>query len=278
MLKNKLVFALLSLSFSLSGLVLAEDKPPGQTPAPIEIPDPVAIVNDVPISKALYQAYARQRRAQLGETNTAEARQSLTDELVIQELLAQEANKQQLTNDPQVAMQIEIMRRNLLASTVVRKLVQERKPSEEEIKKAYESAVATMDKKEYKARHILVDSEDKAKDVIAELKKGTDFSELAKSRSSDDSSAVKGGDLDWFTSDTMVEPFGEVVSKLQKGKFTEQPVQTRFGWHVIILDDTRDATPPTLEEMRPEIMQTLQTRMIEKYLETLRAGAKIQIK
>jgi peptidyl-prolyl cis-trans isomerase C len=131
--------------------------------------------------------------------------------------------------------------------------------------------------KEYKARHILVDSEDKAKELIKQIKNGADFSELAKAHSSD-SSASKGGELDWFTTDLMVEPFGEAVVKLEKGKFTEEPVKTQFGWHIIILDDVRNAPVPSLEEMQPQITQKLQSRLINEYIDKLRSAAKVEIK
>ncbi|MDQ2695310.1 MAG: peptidyl-prolyl cis-trans isomerase [Pseudomonadota bacterium] len=134
-----------------------------------------------------------------------------------------------------------------------------------------------MGGKEYKARHILVESEDKAKSLIEDLNKGADFSELAKTNSTD-SSAAGGGDLGWFTTDMMVQPFGATVAQLEKGKYTEAPVQTQFGWHVIVLDDVRDVTPPPLEELRPQISQMLQGRMINDYLAKLREKAQVEIK
>jgi peptidyl-prolyl cis-trans isomerase C len=122
-----------------------------------------------------------------------------------------------------------------------------------------------------------VDSEDKAKDVIAELKKGGNFAELAKTKSSD-SSAANGGDLGWFTPSMMVPPFAEAVAKMEKGKTSEQPVQTPFGWHVILLEDVRDATPPSMDELKPQITQMLQSKMVNDYLEKLKSGAKIEVK
>jgi len=149
--------------------------------------------------------------------------------------------------------------------------------SEEAIQKEYETAIAAMKGKEYKASHILVDSEDKAKEVIAELKKGGNFAELAKEKSSD-SSAANGGDLGWFTPSMMVPPFAQAVAKMEKGKFSEEPVQTPFGWHVILLEDSRAATPPSLTELKPQIQQMLQSKMVNDYLEKLRSGAKIEVK
>jgi len=295
---NKLTLSLLALSSALllSGAALAEDKKPEQpaakaAPADVKaqltappaaakveftIPDPVAVVNGTPVPKATFDQYAQQLRGRT-RVDSPEASKALIDQLVIEELLVQEAEKQKLADDPQVKQQLDMIKRNLLASSVVRKMASVNGPSEEAIKKEYETAVAAMKGKEYKASHILVDSEDKAKEIIAELTKGGNFAELAKTKSSD-SSAAKGGDLGWFTPSMMVPPFAQAVAKMEKGKYSEQPVQTPFGWHVILLEDVRDATPPSLEELRPQIAQMLQSRVVNDYLEKLRAGAKIEVK
>lgn len=293
---NKLTFPLLAFSSALllAGTALAADeKKPEAAPAqaapaaapaapaaaqPVEftIPDPVAVVNGAPISKATFEQYSQQLRNR-ANTDTPEASKALVDQLVMEELLVQEANKEKLADDPQIKQQLEIVKRSLLASTVVRRMLSENAPSEEAIKKEYETATAAMKGKEYKAAHILVDSEDKAKEVIAELKKGGDFAELAKTKSSD-SSAANGGDLGWFTPSMMVPPFAQAVAKMEKGKFSEEPVQTPFGWHVILLEDTRDATPPSLDELKPQIQQMLQSKMVNDYLEKLKSGAKIEVK
>lgn len=253
---------------------------PSPSAAPAQaapVPDPVAVVNGVPLSRALYNAYAQQRQARMGDADTPEGRQALIDMLVSHELLLQQAQKQKLLDDPQVAQQIEMMKRNVLFNAVLRKVLADKAPSEADIKKEYDKMIGEMGKKEYKARHILVDSEDKAKSLTEQLKKGGNFAELAKANSSD-GSAAEGGDLGWFTPDMMAPAFGEAVSKLQKGKFTEQPVKTEYGWHIILLEDVRDTTPPPLEEVRPQIMQALQSQIISDYLDQLRKEAKVEIK
>jgi len=289
--KKPLLAALLGLTFvGMSGVILAaEEKAPSQPPAaaPAQppaaekkpLPDPVAIVNGVPISLAVYNVYAQQRQARMGDSDTPAARKALIDNLVLQELLMQQAQQQHLNDDPQVVAQIELMKRSVLANAVLRKVLSDKAPSEEQIKKEYETTVIAMGKKEYKARHILVDSEDKARNLIEQIKKekSANFSDLAKANSSD-SSAAEGGDLGWFALDAMVPPFSQAVTKLEKGKFTEQPVKTDFGWHIIILDDIRDTTPPPLEEVRPQIMQALQGKIINEYLEKLRKDAKVEVK
>ncbi len=288
---RKLTLPLLALSSTLllSGMALAAEEKNAQAaqatsavesaearPASFTIPDPVAVVNGTPITKAEFDQYTQQLRGR-AKVDSVEASKSLVDQLVMEELLVQEATRQKLTDDPEIKQQMEMIQRNLLASTVVRRMLSANAPSEEAIQKEYDTAVAAMKGKEYKASHILVDSEDKAKEVIAELKKGGNFAELAKAKSSD-SSAANGGDLGWFTPSMMVPPFAEAVAKMEKGKTSEQPVQTPFGWHVILLEDVRDATPPSMDELKPQITQMLQSRMVNDYLEKLKSGAKIEIK
>ncbi len=188
---NRLTLPLLALSSALllSGAALAaEDKKPEAAPAPaapvampvkpaaaqpvaFTVPDPVAVVNGKPISKAMFDQYAQQLRGRT-KVDSPESSKALVDQLVMEELLLQEAIKQKLAEDPQIKRQLEMMQNNLLASSVVRKMLSENAPSEEAIKKEYDTAVAAMKGKEYKASHILVDSEDKAKAIIEELKKG----------------------------------------------------------------------------------------------------------
>ncbi len=287
---HKLILPLLALSatllFSSAALAAEEKKPEPAAPAAAPaaraapppapgIPDPVAVVNGKAISKAAFEQYIQQLRGRT-KVDSAEASNSLVEQLVLEELLVQEADKQKLADDPQIKQQLAMVQRSLLASTVIRRMLNESAPSEETIKKEYETATAAMKGKEYKASHILVDSEDKAKEIIAELKKGGNFAELAKTKSTD-SSKDNGGDLGWFTPSMMVPPFSQAAAKLEKGKFTEQPVQTSFGWHVILLEDIRDATPPSLEELKPQIQQMLQSKTVNDYLEKLKAGAKIEV-
>jgi peptidyl-prolyl cis-trans isomerase C len=293
---NKRILPLLALSSALllsTAALAADDKKPEAAPAPaapaaapakpvaasqpaFTIPDPVAVVNGTPIPKVTFDQYA-QRLGGRAKTDTPEASKALVDQLVIEELLVQEANKQKLADDPEIQQQLDMIQRSLLASTVVRRMMSANAPSEDAVKKEYETAVAAMKGKEYKAAHILVDAEDKAKEIIAELKKdGSKFAELAKTKSSD-SSAANGGDLGWFTPSMMVPPFAQAVAKMEKGKFSEEPVQTPFGWHVILLEDTRDATPPSLDELKPQIQQMLQSKIVNDYLEKLKSGAKIEV-
>jgi len=280
---NQLSFPLLALSSALflSGPVLAEEAKqpaiaaPAAQPAQFTVPDPVAVVNGTPIPRATFDLYAQQLRGQ-APVDSPEASKALVDQLVLEELLVQEASKQNLADDPEIQQQLMMIQRSLLASTVMRRMLGADAPSEEAIKKEYETAVAAMKGKDYKTSDILVDAEDKRKEIVAELNKGGQSAELAKTHSSD-SSAANGGDLGWFTPSMMVPPFAQAVAQMEKGKHSEQPVQTPFGWHVILLEDTRDTTPPALEELKPQITQMLQSRKVNDYLEKLRADAQVEV-
>jgi len=275
------------LTLTLTSLLLLntasgeEKKPAQEPPAPPQtaeaLPDPVAVINGKPISKGAFEAYARMRQAPGDQLPAPALREALTNEIISQELLVQQAEKQKLDQDPQIVLELEMARRNVLVGNLLSQLLRQQAPSEEDIRKAYESAIKEMNNKEYKARHILVDAEDKAKEVIEKLKGGGDFSKLAKT-SSTDSSNAEGGDLGWFTLDMMAPPFADAVAKLEKGKFTPQPVQTEFGWHVILLEDIRDAEPPSLEQLQPQLAQQAQRKVVNDYLAKLRSEAKIDIK
>ena len=263
---RKIFLAALMASTLLSGISYAADDA-----------EPIAVVNGNPISKAIFDAYAEQRQAQVGDISTPQVRDSLINEMVIQELLVQEAKKQNLDQDPALALQKEMVGRSLLATAALREAMSERAPTDADIQKEYEKAAGNLVKQEYKARHILVESEEQAKAITAEIKAGGDFAELAKTHSTDQGSSGNGGDLGWFSADVMVPPFSEAVTKLEKGAQTEAPVQTQFGWHIIQLDDVRSGNPPSLEQLRPQINQMLQARIFNEYVEGLRAQAAIEI-
>lgn len=275
------------LTLTLSSLLLlstasaADKKPAQESPAPPQtaaaLADPVAVVNGKPISKSAFEAYARMRQVPADQLTSPTVREALTNEMISQELLVQQAEKQKLDKDPQIVLELEMAQRNVLVGNLLNRVVRQQAPSEDDIRKAYEAAIKDMSNKEYQARHILVDAEDKAKELIEKLKGGGDFAELAKT-SSTDSSSAEGGELGWFTLDMMAPPFSEAVAKLEKGKFTTEPVQTEFGWHVILLEDIRDAQPPSLEQMQPQLAQQAQRKIVTDYLAKLRSEAKIDIK
>ena len=211
-----------------------------------------------------------------GQQDTPEIRTRIRDVLIVRELLSQEAVKKGLDKGPDVTIQLELQRQEVLSNAFVQDYVRDNPISEDVIKKEYDRAKLQAGDKEYKARHILVKSEDEAKQVIAQLKKGGNFEKLAAQKSEDPGSKDKGGDLDWAPAGRYVPQFGEVLKKLKKGQLTDAPVQTQLGWHVVRLEDERPMKFPALEGVKGQIQQNLQRQAVDKAIADLRAKAKIE--
>jgi peptidyl-prolyl cis-trans isomerase C len=236
-----------------------------------------ATVNGVTISQRTVDLIAKQG-ASSGRPDTPEARKSIVDQLVLQVLVAQEAVKKGLDKTPEVAEQLEAIRQSVLANAYVQDFVKTNAVSDEALKAEYERIKATMSGTEYKARHILVAKEGEAKEIIARLKKDPGaFAKLAAERSKDPGSAARGGDLGWFDLRGMVPEFGAAVSKMEKGKITEEPVKSQFGYHVIQLEDSKPIEAPPLDEVKAQLSQQLQQQAVKKQLDTLKAAAKIEL-
>lgn len=233
-----------------------------------------AVVNGKPIPSSRVDEFI-QALSQQGRPDTPELRAMVRDELVAQELFVQEAERRGIGNGADVKRQIDEARRNILMRALVRDEVSSNAVSDAEVRAEYDRLAKQEANKEYKARHILVESEDEAKEIITKLKAGEEFDKLAKA-SKDPGSAENGGDLDWNTPDTFVKEFGEAMVGLEKGQLTEAPVKTQFGFHVIRLDDVRDAAPPPLAEVSPQIRQQLERQRIQDLQAKLRAGARIE--
>lgn len=230
----------------------------------------VATVNGQPIDSSLLDAYTEARALQGGGGS------DYLDELVTQELLVQAAQEANLADDPQVAQRLELQRRGVLARAAIDAYMEQHPVDDAAVQERYEAMANGMEgAKEYKARHILVSTEDEAQAVIGELDEGADFAELAQSKSTGPS-APEGGDLGWFQSDRMVPPFAEAVAAMDVGRFSNVPVQTEFGWHVILLEDTRDASAPPFEAVQQQLEQQMLRARIEEYLAGLRSEAEIQ--
>ncbi|MCX7897880.1 MAG: peptidylprolyl isomerase [Rhodocyclaceae bacterium] len=242
--------------------------------SPVAYADSVlAKVNGKPIPASRAQVILANQLAQ-GQTKTPELEAAIKEELVRREVLAQEATKKGFDKKPDVQAQMDLARQGVLISAYLNDYARNLKISDEDVKKEYDAIKAALGEKEYKARHILVETEGEAKDVIAKLKSGAKFEELAKA-SKDPGSKERGGDLGWANKASFVQPFAEAMVRLEKGKFTEVPVQTNFGWHVIQLDDVRELKAPALDEVKPQIVQRLRNMAVEKHIAELRNKAKI---
>jgi peptidyl-prolyl cis-trans isomerase C len=234
----------------------------------------VATVNGVAIPKARVDAIVKAQAAQ-GQPDSEQLRTAVRERLIELEVLAQEANKKGLAKNPDFQQQIELQRQQALANALVQDYIKANPVDDAAAKVEYDKIRTQAGDKEYKARHILVDKEDEAKDIVAKLKGGQKFEELAKV-SKDPGSKDRGGDLDWNSPAAYVKPFSDALVKLQKGQYTMVPVQTQFGWHVILLEDVRPTKFPPFDDVKNELKQRIQQQNVAKYVGDLRSKAKVQ--
>jgi len=237
---------------------------------------PVAKVNGVAIPNSRLELVMKGLSAQ-GQKDTPETRKAVRDDLIKQEVLSQEAIRKGLDKTPDVATQMKITRQSVLIRALQSDFIANNQPTDKEVRKEYEVVTAaSMGDQEYNPRHILVSTEEEAKDVIRSLKKGAKFEQLAKDKSTDDGSKNKGGELGWSSARSYAQPFAEALVKLKKGEITQQPVKTSFGWHVIRLDGIRPLKIPPYEEVKGKVLQRVLQRRFAAYLEELRGKAKIE--
>jgi len=220
-------------------------------------------------SKAVFDLALKQATSQ-GQPDSPELRAGIREQLNTRELVAREAKKKNLDKNADVKTQMDLASQSVLVNAFISDWAKANPVADADLRKEYDKIKAQIGDKEYKVRHILVEKEDEAKDIVAALQKGEKFEKLAE-RSKDPGSKANGGDLDWNAPGNFVKPFSDAMVKLDKGKFTTQPVQSQFGWHVIRLDDTRDAKVPSFEEVKPQLQQRMQSQHLDQYLKDLRA-------
>jgi peptidyl-prolyl cis-trans isomerase C len=235
----------------------------------------IAIVNGKPVPKSRVDMLATQI-AKSGRPVSPEMQGQLKDEVIAREIFLQEAQKRGLDASDDFKTQMELARQTILIRELFADQQKKNPVTDAEVKAEYDKFVAANGGKEYKARHILVEKEDEARKVIADLKKGQKFEDLAKKQSKDPGSGANGGDLDWATAASYVPEFAQAMTKLNKGQTSTEPVKSQFGWHVIRVDDIREAQLPKLEDVRPQIAQQLQQQKLAKFQEDLRTKAKIE--
>lgn len=230
-----------------------------------------ATVNGAEISSNVFDMYLASRIQKPASEATAEERASILSELKDIYLLTTQPRAKELANSPRTKAQLELQSRGILAQAVAADFLQSNQATDEEIQAAYARQVELSPPLEFKARHILVETQGEAQSLITELEEGADFAELATEKSTGPS-GPNGGDLGWFSPNQMVAPFSQAVSKLEDGSFTSAPVQTQFGWHVILREGSRPTAPPTLDSVRDMIKQRVEQEKLQKYIESLRAG------
>jgi peptidyl-prolyl cis-trans isomerase C len=235
----------------------------------------IAKVNGVSVTRARQDLLMQQQGAR-GMPDNEQTRALVRDELINREVLYQEAQRTGVGKKPEVQAQLDMARQEVLVSAYVREWVRTHPVTDADVQKEYDRAKSQTGDKEYRARHILVETEDQAKSLLDELKKGGKFEDLATKNSKDPGSAQRGGDLDWNVPSTYDKQFADALVKLEKGKYTDAPVHTRFGYHIIMLEDVRPVKFPALNEVRQRISQQVTQTRIEELVKSLRAKAKVE--
>ena len=236
-----------------------------------------AVVNGKPIPSSRVDAMVKQltNNPQNPQKDTPELRAQVRQELINREIFTQEAEKRGLSDTPEFKAQMDFSRQQLLIRALVNDFVNNTKPSDAELLAVYNEQKKGAGDKEYRARHILVEKEEDAKKIITDLKKGKKFEDLSK-QSKDPGSAANGGDLDWSAPGNYVPEFSNALTKLEKGKFTDVPVKTQFGFHVIRLDDVRPTQFPPLEQVKPQLSQLVTEKKLREFQEELSKKAKVE--
>jgi peptidyl-prolyl cis-trans isomerase C len=234
-----------------------------------------ATVNGVAIPQARVDLRVKIAASQ-GQSDSPELRKAVRDDMINLEVLAQEAKKMGLDKDPEVVQQTELAEQSVLVGAFVQDYAKNHQISDDQLKQEYDKLKVNLGKSEYNVRHILVDTEDEAKAIIAQLGKKGKFDKIAKEKSKDAGSAEKGGSLGWAVPSNFVPPFANALVSMKKGSYSKEPVKSQFGWHIIKLDEVRDLKVPSFEELKPQIQQRLQQKSIQDYIADLRSKAKVE--
>ena len=259
------------MKFSLSALAAAALI----VAAPWAAAQNVAVVNGKAVPTARVEALAQQVAAS-GRPVDDTVRAQLKEEVVLREIFVQEAQKRGIAATPEYKTQMELARQTILIRALFADYQKKNPVSDAEVQAEYDKFAAANGGKEYRARHILVEKEDEAKAIIASLKGGAKFEDIAKKQSKDPGSGANGGDLDWAAAGSYVAEFSEAMVKLDKGQMTQEPVKSQFGWHIIRVDDVRQAQLPKLEEIKPQIAQQMQQQKLMAFQQSLREKATVK--
>ena len=272
-LRTSLATALLVAFVATAGTV-AVAQTPAKKAAPAAAAAP-AKAGEIAISQPQFDLILKERLAQ-GQADTPELRAVLRDELINREIFVRAAKAKGLDRDASMKTQMAVAAESILIRAYINDYLTANPITDDILKREYDTIRAGLGDKEYRARHILVEKKEEAESIIKQLQAGGKFEELAKANSKDPGSKENGGDLDWAVPSNYVKPFADALVALQKGKYTPTPVQSPFGYHVIQLDDTRDAKAPAFDEVKPQLAQRLQGQVIEKHLTELRSKAGVK--
>lgn len=238
----------------------------------------LASVNGEAITEKDYEDYLRARQAQQAPIPDKDKERTVVlDEMINRVLLVQNAAEQKVDHELDVYFQIKRQRENVLARAMLRKYLKDNPISDEEVQKRFEQDMEKANKNEYRARHILVRTEEEAKDIIDQLQKGASFNALAQKKSIDVRSGKQGGDLGWFAQDVIVPEFFNAVTTMKKGEVSKQAVKSDFGWHIIKFEDSRPRKMPAFEQAKGNIRQLVQQERVDALVKSLKDKGKVKI-
>ena len=258
-----------------AGTCLAEDAKSPATPPPDGNAN-IAVVNGKPYSLDLFRIFYIERMQETQSKNDPAFQQQAFNEFMSMIVASQEADKRKLDERPDVTTALKLQRLKVMSNAALASMAQDLKVTDDELKKAYEEVKKGSARTEYKARHILVKDEATAKKLIKQLEKGADFGELAK-KNSEGPTGKNGGELDWFDGSQMVKEFSDAVATMKPGTYSEEPVHTQFGWHVINLQETRTAQPPSFEDAKPQLTALVQRQKLGEQIAKLRDSAMVEL-
>lgn len=236
----------------------------------------VAVVNGQVLAESVLRMYALTAERKNLDELSPEDRERVLNDLIGLELLAQQAEKDGLTSSRTLAAQMELQRLRMVANAMATDYIEKNPPSDADIQAIYDENLPLLAAEQYKARHILVATKDEADSVVAQLRQGADFVALAQEHA-DGPTGPNGGALDWFTLDSMPPPFAAAVRGMTVGSYTQEPVQTEFGFHVILLEETRRQEPPAAADIRAELANAAQRKQLDDYIKALRESATVTI-
>jgi peptidyl-prolyl cis-trans isomerase C len=234
----------------------------------------VATVNGTAITQSVVDVYTAQRKARQPAGDAGD-RNAIIEELVNLELMRQEGLRQGLDKQPEIVATLDQQQRTVLAGAAIKNFIQANPVSDEQLRQLYDTQIG-VPATEYNARHILVETKETAEQVIGLLDEGRDFAELAREKSTGPT-GKNGGSLGWFSSQQMVAPFSAAVATMEKGSYSKEPVQTQFGWHVILLEDSRESTPPPFEDLKDRLKMAVTNQQLQKHLQQVRQSAQVDI-
>lgn len=243
--------------------------------APWALAQNLAIVNGKAVPLARVEALAQQVAAS-GRPVDDQMRAQMKEEVILREVFMQEAQKRGIGASDDFKTQMELARQTIMIRALFADYQKKNPITDAAMQAEYDKFVAANGGKEYKARHILVETEDEAKAIVKSIKAGAKFEDIAKKQSKDPGSGANGGDLDWAAAAGYVTEFSEAMVKLDKGQMTDAPVKSQFGWHVIRVDDVRQAQLPKLEDIKPQMLQQMQQQQLSEYQRALREKAKVE--